>query len=147
MILLKTLKEVIAINIKEMNLGDIASFSKTVSEADIYLFAGITGDLNPAHIDENTASKTRFKGRIAHGILSAGFISAVIGMQLPGPGSIYLGQELKFVKPVKIGDTVKAVCTVIDINIEKNIIQLDTKCYNQENTVVVEGTATVMPPK
>ena len=91
--------------IEEMKLGDCASVTKTVTETDVYLFAGITGDLNPAHTDEVSASQTRFGGRIAHGILGAGFISAVLGMKLPGPGTIYLGQELRFTKPVRIGDT------------------------------------------
>ena len=90
--------------IREMKLGDSASVTKTVTETDVYLFAGITGDLNPAHTNEVSASQTQFGGRIAHGILGAGFISAVLGMKLPGPGTIYLGQELKFTKPVYIGD-------------------------------------------
>ena len=89
--------------IREMKLGDSASVTKTVTETDVYLFAGITGDLNPAHTNEVSASQTQFGGRIAHGILGAGFISAVLGMKLPGPGTIYLGQELKFTKPVYIG--------------------------------------------
>ena len=95
--------------IQEMKIGDHASVTKTVSETDVYLFAGITGDLNPAHTNEVAASKTMFKTRIAHGMLGAGFISAVLGMYLPGPGTIYMGQELKFTKPVHIGDTVTAV--------------------------------------
>ena len=86
--------------IQEMKIGDSASTVKTIGESDVYLFAGITGDLNPAHTDEVSASQTPFGGRIAHGILSAGLISAVLGMRLPGPGNIYLGQELKFTKPV-----------------------------------------------
>lgn len=85
--------------IQEMKIGDHASVTKTVSETDVYLFAGITGDLNPAHTNEVAASKTMFKTRIAHGMLGAGFISAVLGMYLPGPGTIYMGQELKFTKP------------------------------------------------
>lgn len=84
------------LTMQELKLGQSASTSKTISEADVYLFAGITGDLNPAHVNEPYAEETRFGGRIAHGMLSAGLISAVIGMQLPGPGTIYMGQELKF---------------------------------------------------
>ena len=99
--------------IQEMKIGDHASVTKTVSETDVYLFAGITGDLNPAHTNEVAASKTMFKTRIAHGMLGAGFISAVLGMYLPGPGTIYMGQELKFTKPVHIGDTVTATATVL----------------------------------
>lgn len=94
--------------IHEMKVGDIAEFSKTVSELDIYLYAGVTGDLNPAHINEAYASKTFFKTRIAHGMLAAGFISAVLGTQLPGPGAIYIRQELNFLAPVRIGDTITA---------------------------------------
>lgn len=133
--------------IQEMKIGDSASTVKTIGESDVYLFAGITGDLNPAHTDEVSASKTPFGGRIAHGILSAGFISAVLGMKLPGPGTIYLGQELKFTKPVHIGDTVTATATVSEIVAEKNIVKLETICTNQNGDVVVKGMATVMPPK
>ena len=102
--------------IQQLKLGDSASHSKTISETDVYLFAGITGDLNPAHVNESVASASRFGGRIAHGILSAGLISAVLAMQLPGPGTIYLGQELKFTRPVRFGDTVTATCTVSEID-------------------------------
>lgn len=130
-----------------MKLGDSASTAKTISESDVYLFAGITGDHNPAHVNETAASQTPFGGRIAHGILSAGLISAVLAMKLPGPGTIYLGQELKFTKPVRFGDTVTATCTVSELIPEKNIAKLDTTCTNQRGEVVIKGTATVMPPK
>lgn len=130
-----------------MKIGDHASVTKTVSETDVYLFAGITGDLNPAHTNEVAASKTMFKTRIAHGMLGAGFISAVLGMYLPGPGTIYMGQELKFTKPVHIGDTVTATATVEEIILEKNRVILDTTVVNQDGEVVIKGKATVMPPK
>ena len=133
--------------IDTINIGDSASVSKTVTETDVYLFAGITGDLNPAHVNDEVSSKTMFKGRIAHGMLSAGFISAVLGMYLPGPGTIYLGQELKFTKPVKFGDTVTATATVVEKMDDKNIIKLETVCTNQNGDVVIKGMATVMPPK
>lgn len=133
--------------IQEMKVGDCASMSKTVSEFDVYSFAGITGDHNPAHINEQYASQTAFGGRIAHGILSAGFISAVLAMKLPGPGTIYLGQELKFTRPVRFGDTVTATCTVTEVFTEKNIAKLETVCTNQDGDVVIKGTATVMPPR
>lgn len=133
--------------IQEMKIGDHASVTKTVSETDVYLFAGITGDLNPAHTNEVAASKTMFKTRIAHGMLSAGFISAVLGMYLPGPGTIYMGQELKFTKPVHIGDTVTATATVEEIILEKNRVILDTTVVNQDGEIVIKGKATVMPPK
>ena len=133
--------------IQEMKIGDHASVTKTVSETDVYLFAGITGDLNPAHTNEVAASKTMFKTRIAHGMLGAGFISAVLGMYLTGPGTIYMGQELKFTKPVHIGDTVTATATVEEIILEKNRVILDTTVVNQDGEVVIKGKATVMPPK
>jgi 3-hydroxybutyryl-CoA dehydratase len=133
--------------IENIKMGEKASFEKTISETDIYLYAGITGDLNPAHINQAAAEQTMFKGRIAHGMLVSGFISAVLGMYLPGPGTIYLGQELKFMAPVRIGDTIRAEAEVIEIIPEKNRIKLKTTCYNQENKVVIDGTATVMPPR
>ena len=133
--------------IQEMKIGDHASVTKTVSETDVYLFAGITGDLNPAHTNEVAASKTMFKTRIAHGMLGAGFISAVLGMYLPGPGTIYMGQELKFTKPVHIGDTVTATATVEEIILEKTRVILDTTVVNQDGEIVIQGKATVMPPK
>ena len=133
--------------IREMKLGDSASHSKTISETDVYLFAGITGDLNPAHVNESVASASRFGGRIAHGILSAGLISAVLAMQLPGPGTIYMGQELRFTKPVFFGDTITATVTVAELIPEKNRAILDTVCTNQNGDVVIKGMATVMPPK
>ncbi|OUQ83356.1 MaoC family dehydratase [Flavonifractor sp. An10] len=133
--------------IEEMKLGDCASVTKTVTETDVYLFAGITGDLNPAHTDEVSASQTRFGGRIAHGILGAGFISAVLGMKLPGPGTIYLGQELRFTKPVRIGDTITATCTVKELLPEKNIAKFETVCTNQRGDTVIIGMATTMPPR
>ena len=134
-------------NISELRIGDSASVAKTVSETDVYLFAGITGDFNPAHVNETEAAGGMFQGRIAHGILSAGFISAAIAMKLPGPGTIYLGQELKFTKPVRIGDTVTATVTVTELRPEKNIVKLDTTCTNQRGETVITGSAVVMPPR
>lgn len=133
--------------IHEMKVGDIAEFSKTVSESDIYLYAGVTGDLNPAHINEAYASKTFFKTRIAHGMLAAGFISAVLGTQLPGPGAIYIRQELNFLAPVRIGDTITARVEVIEIVAEKNRVRLKTTCVNQDGTLVLDGEAITSPPK
>jgi len=133
--------------ISDITIGDAAEFSKTISESDIYLFAGITGDLNPAHIDEAYARNTFFKGRIAHGMLLAGFISNVIGMKLPGPGTIYIKQELKFKGPARIGDTVTARVEVTDINIEKNRVRLKTICKNEEGKELVDGEALISPPK
>ncbi len=133
--------------IDQIKVGDAAEFAKTVSESDIYLYAGITGDLNPAHINEAYAEKTFFKGRIAHGMLLGGFISNVIAMQLPGPGTIYIKQELKFTAPARIGDTVTARAEVTEVLSEKNRIILKTTCTNQEGTLVVDGEAMVSPPK
>lgn len=133
--------------IKEIKMGDFAEFAKTISESDIYAYAGITGDLNPAHINEAYAQKTFFKTRIAHGMLTAGFISAILGMQLPGPGTIYMKQELKFLAPVRMGDTITARAEVIEIVEEKNRIKLRTTCTNQEGKIVLDGEAVVSPPK
>ena len=133
--------------IEELKIGDTARFSKTVSESDIYLFAGVTGDLNPAHVNEDYAKDTFFKSRIAHGMLSASFISTVIGTMLPGPGSIYMRQEVNFLAPVKIGDTVTAIVEVAEIMAEKKKVRLKTYCVNQENTTVVDGEALVSPPR
>ena len=130
----------------QISIGDKAEVEKTVTETDVYLFAGITGDLNTAHINERASKDTMFGGRIAHGMLSAGFISAVLGMQLPGPGTIYLSQSLKFKAPVKIGDTVRAEATVVE-KLEKGRVRLETKCYNQNGDIVVDGEALVLAPK
>ena len=133
--------------IEEINVGDSAEFAKTVSEADIYLYAGVTGDFNPAHINEAYAKQTFFKGRIAHGMLSAGFISAVIANRLPGPGTIYIRQELNFLAPIRIGDTVTARVEVVERILDKNRLLLKTTCVVEDGTVVVDGQALVSPPK
>ena len=132
--------------IGELKAGDSASFSKTVSESDVYLFAGVTGDLNPTHIDQSYAETTHFKTRIAHGMLSAGFISAVIGTRLPGPGTIYLSQTLQFLAPVNIGDTITARVVVTEILPEKKHVRLETTCVNQQGEKVLDGKALVSPP-
>jgi 3-hydroxybutyryl-CoA dehydratase len=133
--------------IEELSVGQSARFSKTITEADIYLYAGISGDFNPAHVDEEFAKKTFFKTRIAHGMLTASFISTIIGTMLPGPGSIYMGQQVSFLAPVKIGDTVTAVVEVVEILSEKKRVRLKTTCVNQEGTTVVDGEALVSPPR
>ncbi|CAN2039423.1 (R)-specific enoyl-CoA hydratase [Candidatus Magnetomoraceae bacterium gMMP-15] len=133
--------------IEEIKVGDFAEFAKTISESDIYTYAGVTGDLNPAHINQQYAEKTFFKGRIAHGMLLGGFISAAIAMKLPGYGAIYLKQELKFLAPARIGDTITAKIEVIEVITEKNIIKLRTTCANQDGTLVVDGEALISPPK
>ena len=133
--------------IDALKVGDSAQFSKTVSETDVYLFAGITGDFNPAHVDEEYAKKTYFGTRIAHGLLSAGFISAVLGTRLPGPGAVYLRQELTFLGAVKIGDTITARVEVTEIDTVKGRVKLLTTCDNQEGKRVLTGEALVSPPR
>ncbi len=133
--------------INEIEVGERAEFSKTISESDIYLFAGVTGDMNPAHINEEYARTTFFKTRIAHGLLPAGFISTVIAMKLPGPGTIYLHQGLNFKAPVRIGDTITARVEVIEIIKEKKHVRLKTTCMNQDGNVVLDGEAVVSPPR
>ena len=129
---------------KIIKINDTASFSKTITEYDILAFAGITGDFNELHINKIAAKKSTFKERIAHGMLTASFISTVIGMFLPGKGSIYLEQNLKFLKPVKIGETITAKVTVIEFNIEKNIYTLATVVKNDDDVIVIDGNAKVL---
>ena len=133
--------------ISELQVGQTAEFSKTVSETDIYLYAGITGDFNPAHVNEAYAKNTFFKTRIAHGMLTAGFISAIIANQLPGPGTIYLQQTLSFLAPVRIGDTITGRVEVLECIAEKNRVRLKTTCQNQDGVVVLQGEGLVSPPK
>ena len=132
--------------IDELAEGQSAEFSKTVTEADVVLFAGITGDLNPAHVDEVAASESPFGGRIAHGMLVASFISTVLGMRLPGPGTIYLSQSLRFMAPVRPGDTVTARVEVAELVPARRRARLATTVRNQRGETVVEGEATVMVP-
>ena len=132
--------------IQELKVGQSESFSKTITETDVYLFAGTTGDLNPAHVNEEYARNTRFGKRIAHGMLSAGLISTVLGTKLPGPGTIYLSQQVDFKAPVYFGDTITAVVEVEELMPEKNRVALHTYCRNQEGIIVVDGKAVVMPP-
>jgi len=131
----------------QLNIGDSATFTKTISEGDVYLFAGITGDLNPAHMDAVSAAEGMFKQRIAHGMLSGSFISTVIGMQLPGPGSIYVGQTLSFRAPVFFGDTLTARAEVTEKLEERKWVKLKTTVTNQDGKLVIDGEATVIPPK
>lgn len=128
----------------EFRPGQRASVTKTISEADVYAFAGITGDFNPLHVDAEFAKGSRFGERIAHGMLTAGLISAVLGMRLPGPGAIFLGQTLKFLKPVRFGDTITAEAEVLSYRSDKRIVTLRTTCTNQRGERVLEGEATLM---
>ena len=132
--------------LEDLSVGQSAELTKTVDAAGIESFAEVTGDNNPVHLDEAYAATTPFKTSIAHGMLSAGYISAVIGTKLPGPGAIYVGQTLRFKRPVKIGDQVTARCTITEIDQEKARIVLETVCTVADKPVV-EGEATIMVPR
>ena len=130
---------------EDLAVGQTAVFSKTVTEADIVLFAAVSGDTNPVHVNEEYARETMFKGRIAHGMLSASLISTVFGTKLPGPGCIYIAQNLKFKAPVKIGDTVVAKVEVTELFPEKKRANFKTT-VSVGSTVVIDGDATLMVP-
>ena len=129
---------------EDLKPGMSASFAKTITEADIVLFAGASGDNNAMHINDEFAQTTPFKGRIAHGMLTASVISAAIAGRLPGPGTIYLGQNLRFKAPVRPGDTVSATVTVKELTPEKRRVTLSTVCKVGDK-VVIDGEAVVMP--
>ncbi|MBE9610666.1 MaoC family dehydratase [Chitinilyticum piscinae] len=135
-----------ALYFEDLAQGLTAEYRKTITETDVVLFAGLTGDNNPMHIDEEFASTTRFGGRIIHGMLTASMLSSVIGMKLPGPGCIYMSQNLRFIKPVKIGDTVRAQATIMDVFPEKQRVKLLTECYVR-GIKVLEGDALVWVPR
>jgi 3-hydroxybutyryl-CoA dehydratase len=128
----------------EFQLGQQASWTKTIAESDVNAFAELIGDFNPIHMDAEFARKSRFGGRIAHGMFTGGLISAVLGNELPGPGSIYLSQQLKFLAPVYIGDSITAVVEVAAWRPDKRIITLKTDCYNQDNEPVATGEAVLL---
>lgn len=128
---------------EDIKIGSEASLTKTITDAQIVDFANLTGDTNPVHLDADYAAKSMFGERIAHGMLMAGLISAVLGTQLPGPNTIYLGQDLKFRAPVKIGDTVEVIVTVTEKRDDKRIIKLSTTVTNQHGATVVDGTAVI----
>ena len=132
--------------LEDLSVGQSAELVRTVGEADIVAFAEVTGDTNPVHLDADYAATTSFGQRIAHGMLSAGYISAVLGTQLPGPGAVYLTQALRFRRPVKIGDAVTAIVTVTEINEAKAQVTLSTVC-KVNGKAVVDGEATVMVPR
>lgn len=129
-------------------IGTKDSVTKTISETDVYLFAGISGDFNPVHVNRVEAKKSVFSKQIVHGILVGSLLSNVIGMKLPGPGTIYMEQNLKFLKPVYIGDTITACAEISEIiNETKKILRMSTKCINQNNELVVDGYAVVKAPR
>lgn len=129
--------------LEDLSVGMSAVYSKTVTEADIVMFAGVSGDTNPVHLDEAFAAATPFKGRIAHGMLGASLISTVLGTKLPGPGCIYVSQDLRFKAPVRIGDTVVAKVTITEIVPEKRRVTFACEC-RVGDTVVIDGAATMM---
>ncbi len=131
--------------IDQLNIGDRASISKLITERDVIRFAELTGDINPIHMDKLYAEQTVFGERIAHGMLTASLISAVLGIKLPGPGNIYVSQSLKFRAPVKFGDIIEAEVEVVEKIPERNRVHLKTTCRNQDGTVVLEGEAIVIP--
>ena len=131
---------------EEISLGQTATYTRTVGEREIQLFAAASGDVNPVHLDEDFAASTQFKGRIAHGMLTGAFISAALAMELPGPGTIYLGQSLRFRLPVKIGDTITVSLEVIEKKDRRQYVTLECKASNQDGKVVATGTAEVMAP-
>lgn len=139
------MEELHGLYLEDLAVGMTAVYAKTVSEADIVLFAGISGDNNPVHLNHEFAIGTKFAGPIAHGMLTASFISTVIGMKLPGPGCIYVGQSLRFKAPVRAGETVVARATVTELNVAKRRCVLSTVC-SVGATVVIDGEATILVP-
>jgi len=128
----------------DFRLGERASFAKTVTEADVTTFAGLIGDFSPIHVDAEYARRSRFGQRVAHGMFTGGLISAVLGNKLPGPGSTYLSQQIEFLAPVFIGDTITAIVEVANWQPDKRIITLKTDCYNQDDKQVVTGKAALL---
>lgn len=130
----------------EINIGDSACFAKTITETDVYGFAGITGDFNPAHMNRQYAEASSFKRQIVHGMLVGSLFSTAFGTKLPGEGSIYISQEVKFIAPVFFGDTITATVTVAE-KLEKGRVRFDCTAANQDGTVVVKGSAVLLPPR
>ena len=135
------------ISIEDLFVGIEASLTRQITESDVRQFGELTGDLNPAHFDDEFASQTIFKKRIAHGCLCSSIFSTLLGMELPGPGTIYLKQEVKFIKPVYINDVVKATIKVLEVDREKNRVLFSMNMHNQADELVLAGTSLVMPPK
>ena len=129
----------------ELALGDKAEVTHVVTERDLILFAEVSGDVNPVHLDEEFAASTPFKGRIAHGMFSGALISAAIACEMPGPGTIYIGQEISFLRPVRLGDEIRIELEVIE-KLPKNRARIATRVFNQDGKQVVDGVATVMVP-
>jgi 3-hydroxybutyryl-CoA dehydratase len=132
--------------LEDLRVGQQAMFGRTVTDADIAGFAGVSGDTNPIHLHDGYAKGTRFGQRIAHGMLGAGYISAVIGTKLPGPGAVYISQTLNFMAPVLVGDTITAVATIAAIDDKRRRVTLKTQCLNGDK-VVIDGEAVVLVPR
>lgn len=133
--------------IHEMTIGESASWSKQIGDADVQAFAQVSGDFNPVHVDEEFAKTTIFKNRIAHGMLCGSLFSTILGTKLPGEGSIYISQDLSFRKPVFLNDTITATCTVKELQVERNRVIMETVAHNQNGELVISGTAMLMPAK
>ena len=127
----------------ELAVGQSATYTRQVTDGDVMSFAKITGDFNPVHVDEDAAARSRFGGRIAHGMLSGGLVSAAIANRLPGPGAIYLAQTMKFTAPVRLDDTITVTLTVTEL-MSKNRVRLNTVCRNQNGEMVLDGEATIL---
>lgn len=132
--------------LEDLTVGQQAMFGRTVTDADIAAFAGVSGDTNPIHLHDGFAKGTRFGQRIAHGMLGAGYISTVIGTRLPGPGAVYISQSLAFMAPVLVGDTITAVATITAIDDKRRRVTLKTQCLNGDK-VVIDGEAIVLVPR
>ena len=130
---------------EELEVGARDTLTRTLTEQDLLLFAKVSGDTNPVHLDETFAATTQFEGRIAHGMWTASLISCALATRLPGPGGIYLGQELKFMRPVKVGDTVTVELEVLEINERRKRATVSTNVVNQDGKTVVRGKAEIMP--
>ena len=133
--------------LEDLAIGMSASFAKTITDADILMFAGVSGDTNPVHLNEEFAGATPFKGRIAHGMLTASLISTALGTKLPGAGCVYLSQTMKFLAPVRAGETVRAVVTVREIEQEKRRVTLDTVCRVTGHDVMIGEAKLVIPAR
>ena len=134
-----------SIPIEKIQIGMRASYSQTITDADIKAYAGLSGDHNPVHVNEEYAAESRYGRRLAHGLMSVGFFSALFGMRLPGPGCVYVSQNIKFKRPVYIDDTVTAVAEVTDVCIDKKRVFFSTTCY-VKNKIVITGDAEIYIP-
>ncbi|WP_319244473.1 MaoC family dehydratase [uncultured Propionivibrio sp.] len=142
-----TFQNILGKGIDEIEVGDKAYFAKTISEYDVYQFASVTCDFNPAHINEAYAADTFFKHRIAHGMLTLSLVSNILGTQFPGPGTIFVSQNVRFLAPVFIGDTIEMVVAAVELDRARNRMTFSCEGVNQNGVKVLEGDGVVMPPK